>query len=57
MELILTFFITNIVCYIIWRIRLHFDGFDIQHNSIMNFAATLLFFLPLQLGGYLDITE
>lgn len=57
MELLLVFFIANFICYVIWRIRLHFYGFDIQHNSIMNFAVTLLFFLPLQLGGYLDIEQ
>lgn len=57
MEFILLFFILNVAGYIFWRIHMNFEGYDIQHETVINFLVTLLFFMPLKFGGYLDIEE
>jgi len=57
MDYILTFFIINFFGYIFWRVKNHLFGYSIQHLTILNFVITILFYFPLQIGGYLDIEE
>ena len=57
MELLIFFFVINIVGYAFWRIQMELSGFDIKHNTLINLLITILFFFPLQFGGYLDIQE
>lgn len=55
MDIIILFFIANLIGYIVWRIENHLQGYAITHLSVLNLLITILFFLPLKFGGYLDI--